>query len=59
MNERRIVQISVASAPLDKGEDIIYALANDGTLWSLYTAPGSNWTKLPDLPQVGRELARD
>ena len=50
-NKRKVIQIAVAPAALS-GSDILYALANDGTMWC--TAPqsvGSNWRRIKDIPQ--------
>ena len=47
---RKVVQIAVAPAALS-GSDILYALADDGTMWC--TAPqvaSDNWRRIKDIP---------
>ena len=47
---RKVVQIAVAPAALS-GSDILYALADDGTMWCM--APhldNSDWKCIKDIP---------
>ncbi len=49
--KRKVIQITVAPAALS-GSDILYALANDGTMRC--TAPqvaAGNWRRIKDIPQ--------
>lgn len=52
---RRIEQIAVAKAKDAFDDAYLYALASDGTLWSLDCrrgfAPEDAWRQLPALPQ--------
>ena len=56
MSERRIVQIAAAAVPSSGGQHdvhfVLYALADDGTLWA--HACGS-WDLLPALPPAPPE----
>lgn len=59
---RRIEQIAVAPGHGDGDDVYLYALASDGTLWSLDcrrgSAPEDAWRQLPALPQpTPREAA--
>lgn len=48
-NQRKVVQI--AATANHSGNDILYALANDGTLWRM--APqliDSDWRRIKDIP---------
>lgn len=47
---RKVVQITVAAAALS-GSDLLYVLADDGTMW--YIAPqliNTNWMRIKDIP---------
>lgn len=47
---RKVVQIAVAPAALS-GSDLLYALADDGTVW--WVAPqliDNNWKRIKDIP---------
>lgn len=48
-NRRKVIQIAVTAN--HSGNDILYALANDGTLWRI--APqliDSDWRRIKDIP---------
>ena len=49
---RKIIQIAVSSEP--NSSDIVYALAEDGTLWRVNvnrSARSHDWLPMPTLPQ--------
>lgn len=53
MSERKIVQIAACAIPANEHHDQnwgLYALCNDGTLWSL--DGGLRWVELDPIPQV-------
>lgn len=48
---RKVIQIAASAASCDYGlNESLFALCNDGTVWSLkYASKG--WTRCPDIPQ--------
>lgn len=49
---RKIIQIAVSSE--ENSADIVYALADDGSLWRVNvtrSARSHDWLAMPDLPQ--------
>lgn len=49
---RKIIQIAVSTE--EKSPDIVYALADDGTLWRVNVNRSSrsrDWLPMPSLPQ--------
>ena len=49
MTTRKIVQI--AAAGLADNDSILYALAEDGSLWELNYRHPEHWSRIPDLPE--------
>ena len=47
---RKIIQIAIDPAP-DCSIVVVYALCNDGTVWSRNDAPGREWSRMDDIPQ--------
>jgi hypothetical protein len=47
MSDRKIIQISASA--LNDGNDVLYALCDDGTVW--YTCDDKNWIQLAEIPQ--------
>jgi hypothetical protein len=48
---RKITQITVTGN--EEGEDTLYALCDDGSVWVLFIPIGGpgKWLRLPDMPQ--------
>lgn len=51
--EKRRVVVQIAVTPETEGEyAVIYALADDGTLWlRVLSGDGSRWRRMSDIPQ--------
>lgn len=52
---RRIVQIAVDPTTADGIAPVIYALCDDGSLWSRHDLPGKAWERLPGVPDEDGE----
>lgn len=48
---RKIIQIAIDPAPDCGSSSIIYALCDDGTVWSRTDIPGKKWSQMEDVPQ--------
>jgi hypothetical protein len=49
---RVITQIAAAAGSESANRDVLYALADDGTIWRLTVKMGYGWFQLPALPQT-------
>jgi hypothetical protein len=49
---RVITQIATAAGSESANRDVLYALADDGTIWRLTVKMGYGWFQLPALPQI-------
>lgn len=56
-NTRRIIQIAIDPSPDSGSTSVVYALCNDGTVWSRVDIPGKQWSQMDDVPQP-QEVAR-
>lgn len=57
--KRKPVQLAVRPGNED-WNPVVYALCDDGTIWSLLDGVGGGWQELPDIPQPvpsGRKMA--
>jgi hypothetical protein len=52
---RRITQIAIDPTSEDNYSAVIYALCDDGSLWSLRDLPGKAWERLPGVPDEDGE----
>ena len=48
---RKIIQIAIDPAPDCDSAPVVYALCNDGTVWSRLDIPGKKWSQMDDVPQ--------
>lgn len=52
MGNRKIAQLSTLVRDTDDGQEIIlFAIANDGTLWRRNAKSGSDWKLVKNVPQ--------
>jgi hypothetical protein len=47
---RKIIQIAIDQTNSGNYSPVIYALCDDGSLWSRQDLPGKAWERLPGLP---------
>jgi hypothetical protein len=50
---RAIIQIAAISGTETGHPDVLYALADDGTVWRLAVKLNHSWSQLPALPSSG------
>ena len=48
---RKIIQIAIDSNPTPSAAPTVYALCNDGTVWSRIDIPSKKWSRMADVPQ--------
>ena len=48
---RKIIQIAIDPAPDCGSSSILYALCNDGTVWSRIDIPSKKWSRMDEVPQ--------
>jgi len=47
---RKIIQIAIDPTQ-DCSSCVVYALCDDGTVWSRVDLPGKQWSRMNDVPQ--------